>query len=64
MKNAVSKYKGNQSEMQKLLFLVGIAALLFFIFKSRISQYNEERVEIERDERNRIKAITVHRSTR
>jgi len=64
MKNEVSIYKGNQSEMQKLLFLVGIAALLFFIFRNRISQYNEERVEIERDERNRIKAITVHRSTR
>ena len=46
------------------LILAGLVALaIWLIPKLKVASYNAERVELERDERGRIKALTVHRST-
>ena len=63
MKKSLVKYRKNSPAISgQILIGVVLIALIWFIMKNRVAQYNEERVVIERDERGRIAAMSVHRS--
>ena len=64
MRRTLAPYRRNPPARQQSYGWViglGLVALLIWLF-TRVSRYNEERVEIERDATGRIKAMTVHRS--
>ena len=68
MGTSLSKYKGlpvTNPSYNWIVMLALAALVVWFIYRTKaIAQYNEERVVIERDERGRIAAMSVHRSAK
>ena len=63
MKRSLVRYNNPPSGTALLFGVAIIGLIIWLITKSRaVAQYNEERVVIERDERGRIAAMSVHRS--
>ena len=62
MRKSLVKYERNPpAKYDWLIGLALVGLIVWLVFKGK-SQYNEERVEIERDERGRIRAMVVHRT--
>jgi len=59
MSKTLTKYR--PTEMTWAIGLVFFGLMIWFISRGR-SQYNEERVTIERDEKGRIASLSVNRS--
>ena len=56
---AIQKWNGPRLMPILLFALAGL--VVYLLVKGRIAQYNEERMEIERDEKGRIKSLLVRR---
>ena len=70
MNNSLTKYQdniptrviSNKYGSVGLILIVALALLTMWLISRGKSQYNEEKVVIERDERGRIAGMSVHRS--